>query len=66
MDVGWLDKSDNPAMNEWGVTSEDVYGAIVLVNFAELAYKVALTSDFTTWHPVKRLEQLETLDWLVP
>jgi hypothetical protein len=64
MDVGWLDKPDNPAMSEWGVTSEDVYGSIVLVNFAELRYKAALTSDFTTWYPVERLDQLERLDWL--
>jgi hypothetical protein len=64
MDLDWIDKSDNPAMTEWGVTSDDVYGGIVLVNFAELVYKVALTSDFTTWRPIDRLEQLETLDWL--
>jgi hypothetical protein len=42
MDVGWLDKSDNPAMNDWGVTSEDVYGGFVLVNFHDLLFKVAL------------------------
>src|SRR5207244_3749310 len=26
MAVEWLDKADNPAMSEWGVASEDVYG----------------------------------------
>jgi hypothetical protein len=64
MDVGWLDKADNPAMSEWGVTSDDVYGGIVLVNFADLLYKMALTSEFATWRPIERLEQLEALDWL--
>lgn len=64
MDLGWIDKSDNPAMTDWGVTSEDVHGAIVLVNFADLVYKAALTSDFTTWYPIDRIEQLETLEWL--
>jgi hypothetical protein len=24
MDIAWLDKVDNPAMSEWGVTSDDV------------------------------------------
>jgi hypothetical protein len=64
MDLGWIDKSDNPAMTEWAVTSEDVHGAIVLVNFADLVYKAVVTSDFTTWHPIDRIEQLETLEWL--
>jgi hypothetical protein len=64
MDVGWLDKSDNPAMSDWGVTSEDVYGGIVCVNFHDLLFKVALTAGFTTWRPIERLEQLEALEWL--
>ena len=64
MDLAWLDKADNPAMSDWGVTSDDVYGAIALINFAELRFKIALTRDFATWHPIEQLEQLETLDWL--
>lgn len=64
MDVAWLDKADNPAMSEWGVTSDDVCGAIVLINFAELTFKVALSSDFTIWHAIEQVEQMETLDWL--
>jgi hypothetical protein len=64
MDVGWLDKADNPAMSEWGITSEDVYGGLALINFAELRYKVALTSDFVTWQPIERLDQLRDVHWL--
>jgi hypothetical protein len=64
MEVGWLDKSDNPAMSEWGVSSEDVYGGIVLVNLHELLFKVVLSSDFVSWRPVMRLEDLEDVDWL--
>jgi hypothetical protein len=63
MAVEWLDKADNPALSEWDVASEDVYGAIVLVNFHDLFCKVALTSDFITWRPLDRLEQLEELEW---
>lgn len=64
MDIGWLDKADNPAMTEWGVTSDDVYGGIALVNFADLRFKTALTRDFSTWHAIEEPEQLRALDWL--
>jgi hypothetical protein len=64
MHVSWLDKSDNPAMSEWGVSSADVYGGLALVNFADLRYKVALTSDFETWHMVERAVHLQAPDWL--
>lgn len=64
MACGWLDKSDNPAMSEWDMTSDDVHGGIVLVNFHELAYKVTLSSDFARWQPVDRLVQLKDLSWL--
>jgi hypothetical protein len=64
MDLAWLDKPDNPAMSEWGVTSADVYGGIALINFAELRFKIALTRHFATWHAIEQFEQLKTLDWL--
>ncbi len=64
MGAGWLDKSDNPAMHEFGLTSAEVYGAVVLVNFHDLLFKAALTRDFSNWRPVDRLDQLEELDWL--
>lgn len=60
----WLDKSDNPGMADWGVTAEDVYGAVALVSFHELGCRVALTNDFATWRPVARGEELDDLDWL--
>jgi hypothetical protein len=64
MEVGWLDKADNPGMADWGIASGDVYGAIVLVNFAALRFKVALSCDFSEWQPVRRIGQLVQLDWL--
>ena len=66
MDLGWLDKADNPGMTDWGVRSGDVYGATALINFADLAVRVALTADFELWRSIERLEQLEQLDWLSP
>jgi hypothetical protein len=64
MELAWLDKDDNPAMYEWGLRSDDVYGAVALVNLGELAYKVALTRDFERWHPLIEDSQLDDLDWL--
>jgi len=64
MALSWLDKSDNPAMKDWNITSQDIYGGVVLVNFCELAYRVALTRDFTNWRPIEKLMELEDLDWL--
>jgi hypothetical protein len=37
---------------------------VIAVNFRDLLYKVALTSDFHTWFPVQELERLEELGWL--
>ena len=64
MGVEWLDKADNPAMSEWGVTSDDLYGAVLLVNFADLAVKVTLTSDFVDWKSVAHRAALKDVDWL--
>jgi hypothetical protein len=46
------------------VESEDVYGTIALINFAELTFKIALTHDFTTWHTIDRIEELRKAGWL--
>ena len=59
----WLDKLDNPGMAEWDVTSEDVYGAVVLVSFHHSAFKAALTADFEGWLPVTDPRQLDDLEW---
>jgi hypothetical protein len=62
----WLDKADNPGMKDWEITSEDVYGAVVLVNFHDWAFKVALTADFEDWLPVTDPRQLDDLEWAMP
>jgi hypothetical protein len=66
MDVTWLDKTDNPAMVEWGITSADVFGALVLVNLHDLVFKVALTCDFCHWRPIQTLDELNDVAWLEP
>ena len=64
LSAGWLDKPDNPGMANWELRSEDVYGAVVLVNFAAMAYRAALTRDFVHLHPVVEHAQLADLEWL--
>jgi hypothetical protein len=51
-------------MAELGLSSADVYGAVLAVNFRDLSWRVALTADFATLHPVEAVEQLAALDWL--
>ena len=39
MSGAWVDKADNPGMANWELHSEDIYGAMALVNFAAMAYR---------------------------
>jgi hypothetical protein len=64
MSGAWVDKVDNPGMANWELRSDDVYGAVVLVNFAAMAYRAAFTADFQQLQPVRDLEQLGDLGWL--
>jgi hypothetical protein len=59
-----VDKADNPGMANWELHSQDVYGAVVLVNFAAMAYRAAVTADFSRLQPIRRLGQLADLGWL--
>jgi hypothetical protein len=66
MSGAWVDKLDNPGMANWELRSDDIYGAVVLVNFAAMAYRAAFTADFRQLQPVRDLEQLGDLGWLRP
>jgi hypothetical protein len=44
MSAAWVDTRDNPGMANWKLGSEDVDGAVVLVNFATMAYRAAFTA----------------------
>jgi hypothetical protein len=64
MSAAWVDKADNPGMRNWDLTSEDVYGGVILVNFAQRLYRVAFTSDFVNLQPVTMEKQIVDLSWL--
>ena len=66
MSGAWVDKADNPGMANWELHSADAYGAVVLVNFAAMAYRAAFTSDFQHLQPVQDASQLADLGWLAP
>jgi hypothetical protein len=61
LSAGWLDKLDNPGMANWKLR-EDVYGAVMLVNFAAMTYRAAMTRDFVHLHPVVERAQLTDLE----
>jgi hypothetical protein len=52
MSAAWVDKSGNPGMVELGLQSQDVYGGVVAINFADQTWRAALPSDFVNLCPV--------------
>ena len=65
MTTEWLDKSDNPGMADHDLVGVDVYGAVVVVNFALMQWKAAVTADFRAAHAITDTAQLEDIGWLV-
>jgi hypothetical protein len=65
MSTAWLDKADNPGLAELELQACDLYGAVAVLNFADMAWRIALTADFSVLRPVARREQLGHLDWLM-
>lgn len=64
MSAAWVDKPDNPAMTGADLRSDDVYGAVAVVNFADMTLRVALTADFATVRPVTSDALLDDPSWI--
>jgi|GEM_PF-1171423 len=64
MSASWIDKADNPGMTGLGLGSADVYGGVVIINFADLTWRTSLTTDFSALTPVTDIGQLADLGWL--
>jgi hypothetical protein len=60
----WVDKPDNPAMMGWRLGSQDVYGALAAVNFADMTLRVAFTADFVAFSAVRSDTWLRAPIWL--
>jgi hypothetical protein len=57
----WLDKPDNPGMANLELTSRDVSGLVLMIQFARREWKCAVTNDFRTGTPVHDLAEVEDL-----
>jgi hypothetical protein len=58
MSVEWLNHPKNPAMAESELEAADLYGGVVVLDFARASWRAALTSDFETFTPVRRANDL--------
>ena len=58
MSAAWVDKADNPGMAEWELQSDDVYGLVIAVNFADMVLRAVASEDFVGWRPVALLDDL--------
>ena len=64
MTPGWLASPVNAGMIEWDLEAHRVYGAIFVINFADLLFKVAATADFRRVVAVEDLKMMTDLKWL--
>lgn len=64
LEVAWLDKDDNPGMANWGLRSNDVYAAVVVVNLAQAQWRCAVTANFRDVRAISDPSQLIDLVWL--
>lgn len=58
MSAAWLD-SANPAMQEWGLESSDLYGGVIVVDLAASAARLAVTADLRDFTAVVSLDDLD-------
>lgn len=63
MSAEWLDKRDNPGMAEWGLEGADVYGAVILIQFALGLVRCGVTADFVSLSPLQSLDELALWSW---
>jgi hypothetical protein len=61
MSAAWVDKADNPGMAEWDLHSDDVYAAVIALNFADMVLRAVVSADFKRWCPIGRLDDLATV-----
>jgi hypothetical protein len=64
MSAAWVDGADNPGMAELELTSADIYGAVAVMNFTDMAWRIAMTANFSALCPVTQIEQLTNLSWI--
>jgi hypothetical protein len=58
MSSAWIDKPDNPGMASLQLASQDIHGAIITINFADMLIRAATTDDFADFRPLPSLDAL--------
>jgi hypothetical protein len=61
MSADWIDKIDNPGMASLQLTSDDIYGAVITINFADMTIRAATTDDFEAFEPLSGWNELSIL-----
>lgn len=61
MSRDWLNGPDNPAMAEWGLTADDLFAGVAIVDLATAQLRLAVSSDFETYLPITDIAQLHEL-----
>ncbi|WP_445149842.1 hypothetical protein [Baekduia sp. Peel2402] len=59
MSSAWIDKADNPGMASLQLTSDDIHGAVITMNFADMVVRAAATSNFAAFAPLPGLDSLD-------
>jgi hypothetical protein len=61
MSRAWLNGPDNPAMAEWEFEADDLYAGVMVVDLALDTARVAVSSDFEVYLPLRDLAELQDL-----
>ena len=65
MSRAWLNGPDNPGMAEWEFEADDLYAGVMVVDLALDTARVAVSSDFDAYLPLRDLAELSDLAALV-
>jgi hypothetical protein len=65
MSRAWLNGPDNPGMAEWEFEADDLYAGVMVVDLALDTARLAVSSDFESYRPLRDLSELHDLAALV-
>lgn len=61
MSRAWLNGPDNPAMAEWESEADDLYAGVMVVDLSLGMARMAVSSDFEVYLPLRGLGELQDL-----
>ena len=57
----WLNDPANPAMAEWSLEADDLYGGVMLIDLSTPLYQLALSGDVEHYTPITAPAELSSL-----